>query len=333
VKSNLNEIPRVRVTFLPTPLVELKRLGGVLGGPRIWIKRDDLTGLALGGNKTRKLEFLLGDALSQCCDAVITGGAIQSNHCRQTSAAAAAVGLECHLALGGEQPEFPEGNLLLDYLFGATIHWCGEQRKGERIPEIAENLRAQGRKPYMIPFGGSNAIGALGFVAAIAELRDQLMAQNTRVDYIVIPSSSGGTHAGMAVGVDMFSPSTRVIGIGIDRGEPGEPAYESELAALAREVAEKLGVESRYTASDFQMRYKYLGGGYGVVGDLEREAIQLAAKYEGVLLDPVYSGRAMGALIDMIRSKDFAPSDTVLFWHTGGTPALFEYARELVTRS
>jgi D-cysteine desulfhydrase family pyridoxal phosphate-dependent enzyme len=333
VKSNLNKIPRVQVTFLPTPLVELKRLSDVLGGPRIWIKRDDLTGLALGGNKTRKLEFLLGDALSQNCDAVITGGAIQSNHCRQTSAAAAAVGLECHLALGGEQPEFPDGNLLLDYLFGATIHWCGEQRKGERIPEIAENLRAQGRKPYMIPFGGSNAIGALGFVAAIAELAEQLMAHNTRVDYIVIPSSSGGTHAGMTVGAGMYAPSTQVIGIGIDRGEPGEPAYESELAALAREVAEKLGVESRHAASDFQMRYKYLGGGYGVVGDLEREAIQLVAKYEGVLLDPVYSGRAMGGLIDMIRSKEFAPSDTVLFWHTGGTPALFEYAKELVTRS
>lgn len=333
MKSNLDKMHRVQVTFLPTPLVELKRLGSLLGGPRIWIKRDDLTGLALGGNKTRKLEFLLGDALSQNCDAVITGGAIQSNHCRQTSAAAAAVGLECHLALGGEQPQFPEGNLLLDYLFGATIHWCGEQRKGERIPEIAENLRAQGRKPYMIPFGGSNAVGALGFVAAIAELKEQLMAQNTQIDYIVIPSSSGGTHAGMAVGVDMFAPSTRVIGIGIDRGEPGEPPYESELAALANLASEKLGVESTYAPSDFQMRYKYLGGGYGVVGDLEREAIQLVAKHEGVLLDPVYSGRTMGGLIDMIRNKEFAPTDNVLFWHTGGTPALFEYARELVIRS
>ncbi|MCP4707831.1 MAG: D-cysteine desulfhydrase family protein [Planctomycetes bacterium] len=327
---NLNNIPRVQINFLPTPLVELKRLAGVLAGPRIFIKRDDLTGLGLGGNKTRKLEFLLGQAVSQNCQAVITGGAIQSNHCRQTAAAAAAVGLECHLALGGEQPAFPEGNLLLDYLFGAIVHWCGQQVKGEQIPEIAEQLRSKGRKPYIIPYGGSNAIGAMGFVAAVSELKEQLLAQDNKVDYIIIPSSSGGTHAGITVGVDIYDLPVKVIGIGIDRGEPGEPSYESELAAVANRVAEKLGLASSYTANEFQMSYKYFGKGYGVVGDLEREAIQLVAKYEGVLLDPVYTGRAMGALIDMIRNKDFTTSDTVLFWHTGGTPALFEYARELM---
>jgi D-cysteine desulfhydrase len=332
MKPNINNIPRVRVTFLPTPLVELKRLTAVLGGPRIFIKRDDMTGLALGGNKTRKLEFLLGEALSQNCDAVITGGAMQSNHCRQTAAAAAAVGLECHLALGGEQPAFPEGNLLLDYLFGAIVHWCGEQRRGERIPEIAAKLRSQGRKPYIIPYGGSNATGALGFVVAVAELKEQLLAQNSRVDYLILPSSSGGTHAGMTVGVDIYGLSTTVIGIGIDREAPGEPPYESELATLANQIAEKLGLEARYTASNFQMRYEYFGGGYGVVGDLEREAIQLVAKYEGILLDPVYTGRTMGGVLDMIRHKEFTSRDTVLFWHTGGTPALFEYARELATR-
>jgi len=327
---NINNVPRVQINFLPTPLVELKRLAEVLDGPRIFVKRDDLTGLALGGNKTRKLEFLLGEALSQDCDAVITGGAIQSNHCRQTAAAAAAVGLECHLALGGEQPAFPDGNLLLDYLFGAIVHWCGEQRKGEQIPEIVEKLRSKGHKPYIIPYGGSNAIGAIGFVAAISELEEQMSALNTKVDYVVLPSSSGGTHAGIAVGVDIYDLSVKVIGIGIDRGEPGEPSYESELATLANQTAEELGIESRYTASKFQMRYEYFGEGYGIVGDLEREAIQLVAKYEGVLLDPVYTGRAMGGLIDMIRNKEFASSDTVLFWHTGGTPLLFEYARELV---
>lgn len=331
MKPDINNIPRVRVTFLPTPLVELKRLTAVLGGPRIFIKRDDLTGLALGGNKTRKLEFLLGEALSQNCDAVITGGAMQSNHCRQTAAAAAAVGLECHLALGGEQPAFPEGNLLLDYLFGAIVHWCGEQRRGERIPEIAAKLRAQGRKPYIIPYGGSNATGALGFVAAVAELKEQLLAQNSRVDYLILPSSSGGTHAGMTVGVDIYGLSTTVIGIGIDREAPGEPPYEAELATLANQIAARLGLEAGYTASNFQMRYEYFGGGYGVVGDLEREAIQLVAKYEGILLDPVYTGRTMGGVLDMISHKEFTSRDTVLFWHTGGTPALFEYARELIT--
>jgi D-cysteine desulfhydrase len=296
------------------------------------MKRDDLTGVALGGNKTRKLEFLLGDALSQNCDAVITGGAIQSNHCRQTAGAAAAVGLECHLALGGEQPAFPEGNLLLDYLFGAIVHWCGEQRKGERIPEIAETLRSKGRKPYIIPYGGSNATGAMGFVAAVLELKEQLLAQNYNVDYLIFPSSSGGTHAGITVGVDLYDLSMKVIGIAIDRGEPGDPPYESELAILANQVAERLSIEPRYGAADFGVKYGYLGQGYGVIGDLEREAIQLTAKYSGILLDPVYTGRAMGGLIDMIRNGEFSSSDTVLFWHTGGIPALFEHARELTVR-
>lgn len=327
---SINELARVQINFLPTPLVELKRLSDVLNGPRILMKRDDLTGLALGGNKTRKLEFLLGEALSQDCDAVITGGAIQSNHCRQTAAAAAAVGLECHLALGGEEPALPEGNLLLDYLLGAIVHWCGDQRKGERIPDLAAELRSQGRRPYIIPYGGSNAVGAIGFVAAVCEIKEQLFAQDNDVDYVVFASSSGGTHAGIVVGVDFYDLPMKPIGIGIDKREAGEPPYEAELAALANQIAEKLGIESRYTASKFQMRHEYLGGGYGIVGDLEREAIRLLAKHEGILLDPVYTGRAMGGLIDMIRNREFASGETVLFWHTGGTPALFAYARELV---
>ena len=296
------------------------------------MKRDDSTGLALGGNKTRKLEFLLGEALSQECDAVVTGGAVQSNHCRQTAAAAAAVGLECHLALGGEQPELPTGNLLLDHLFGATIHWCGDQTKGERIPDIAEELRSQGRRPYVVPFGGSNAVGATGFVAAIAELKEQLLALNIKRVSIVVPSSSGGTHAGMAVGLDACDLSAELFGIGIDKGEPGVPPYEAELATLANQLAERLGVETSYREADFRMRYGYLGEGYGIVGDREREAMQLSGKYEGILLDPVYTARAMGALIDMIRNKEFGTGDTVVFWHTGGIPALFAHARDLTTR-
>jgi D-cysteine desulfhydrase len=327
---DIHKLPRVHLNFLPTPLVELKRLANLLGGPRIFVKRDDLTGLALGGNKTRKLEFLLGEAVDQGCDAVITGGAIQSNHCRQTAAAAAAVGLECHLALGGEEPALPDGNLLLDYLFGAIVHWCGEQRKGEQIPEIAAELRSRGRRPYIIPYGGSNSIGAIGFVAAMSEVKEQLLKQNNNVDYVIFASSSGGTHAGIVVGIDIGHLPMKAIGIGIDKREADEPPYEAELAVLANQIAEKLGIESRYTASKFEMRYEYLGGGYGVVGDLEREAIRLLAKHEGILLDPVYTGRAMGGLIDMVRNREFTSGETVLFWHTGGTPALFAYARELV---
>jgi len=329
---SIEDVPRVRINFLPTPLVELKRLSDVLAGPRILMKRDDLTGLALGGNKTRKLEFLLGEALSQGCDAVITGGAAQSNHCRQTAGAAAAVGLECHLALGGKQPAHPDGNLLLDHLFGAIVHWCGDLTKGERIPDIADKLRLNGRRPYIIPYGGSNVVGAMGFVAAVIELERQLAAQNDAVDVLIIPSSSGGTHAGMTVGVDLCDLPTQIIGIGIDKREPGEPPYESVLATLANQIAKKLGLVPRYTENSFQMRYDYFGGGYGVVSELEREAMDLTAMHEGILLDPVYTGRAMGGLIDMVRNKEFASTDTVLFWHTGGTPALFQYAKELVNK-
>jgi D-cysteine desulfhydrase family pyridoxal phosphate-dependent enzyme len=329
MKPKIDDMPRVRINVLPTPLVELKRLGKLLGGPRILMKRDDLTGVALGGNKTRKLEFLLGEALHLGCDAVITGGAAQSNHCRQTSAAAAAVGLECHLALGGEPPPVPTGNLLLDHLFGAVVHWCGTFTKGERIPEIAEELRSRGRKPYMIPFGGSNAVGALGFVAAMGELAEQLTAASERVDHVIVPSSSGGTHAGMTVGLDLYGLAANIIGVGIDRGEPGTPSYESELATLANQIAKLIGLDPRYNEGSFHMRYDYFGGGYAVVGDPEREAIGLVGRTEGILLDPVYTARAMAGLFDMVRRREFSSRETVVFWHTGGLPALFEHAGEL----
>jgi D-cysteine desulfhydrase family pyridoxal phosphate-dependent enzyme len=326
---DLNDIPRIRINFLPTPLTEMKRLSGLLGGPRIFIKRDDLTGVALGGNKTRKLEFLLGEALSQNCDSVITCGGMQSNLCRQTAGAAAAAGLGCHLALGGEAPPYADSNLLLDYLLGATIHWCGEYSKGELLPEIVAKLRSGGLRPYVIPYGGSNTVGALGFAAAISELKEQLIDQNTRLDYLFIPSSSGGTHAGMAVGVSINSLPTKIIGVGIDRGSQGEPAYEIELAMLANEIADRLKLTTNYTPDDFVMKYEYFGEGYEVVNDSIREAVQLVARYEGILLDPIYTGRAMAGLIDMIRKGDLTSDNTVLLWHTGGIPAIFRFAKEL----
>jgi D-cysteine desulfhydrase len=327
---SLSEFPRIPLGNLPTPFVELKRLTKWLGGPKIFIKRDDLTGLGLGGNKIRKLEFLFGEAIKQNCDTVITGGAIQSNHCRQTAAAAASVGLQCHLALGGTKPETPNGNLLLDYLFGANIHYCGEKRKGEALPEIENQLKSEGRKPFVIPYGGSNSIGALGFVAAIGEMKEQMLAKGIPIDYIVFPSSSGGTHAGITTGVDLYGLKTNVIGIGIDQKDSGETPYESELACLGNELASKLNLPVHYNYSNFVVRKEYYGKGYGIMGDLEREAISSMARYEGILLDPVYSGRAMGGLIDMIKRKEFSSVDNVLFWHTGGTPALFDYARELL---
>ncbi len=329
--DRLQALPRERFAFLPTPLVELPRLSARLGGPHLWMKRDDQTGLGFGGNKVRKLEFLVGDALSRGCDALVTSGAGQSNHCRQTAAAAAAVGLGCVLALGGEEPEGPStGNLLLDRLFGATIRWCGPRRKGERVGALLDELRAAGRRPYEIPYGGSNEVGALGFVAAMGELKAQLAERRMEDATVVVASSSGGTQAGMAVGADLFHLPVRIVGVAIDKDEGAGGPYEAQLANLANRIASRLGMRVEYTADRFDVRSDYLGGGYGVVGDLEREAIRLVARAEGILLDPVYTGRAMGGLVDLVRRGGLGPGEPVIFWHTGGAPALFARADELL---
>ncbi|MCW8944570.1 MAG: D-cysteine desulfhydrase family protein [Sedimenticola sp.] len=330
MQTPLDQQPRASLGFFPTPLVELSRLSRYLGGPRILMKRDDQTGLALGGNKTRKLEYLVGAALAAGCDTLITGGAAQSNHCRQTAAAAAASGLACHLVLGGEAPETPDGNLLLDQLLGAVIHWSGELRKGERIPEIAEQLRAAGRKPYIVPYGGSNAVGALGYVNAAAELQQQLDKQNLQIDRMLFASSSGGTHAGLIVGTYQYELRCEVAGISIDKDEAGDGPYPEHLCQLANATADLLGIDQRFDSSAITLQDQFTGAGYGVVGELEREAIKLLATQEGILVDPVYTGRAMGALLQLIEQGVYTKDETLLFWHTGGAPALFPYAASLI---
>jgi D-cysteine desulfhydrase family pyridoxal phosphate-dependent enzyme len=328
---DLDQLPRISLAHLPTPVEELPRLSQELGGPRLLVKRDDQTGLATGGNKTRKLEFLLADALAQGADMIITAGAAQSNHCRQTAAAAARAGLDCALVLGGEPPSRPTGNLLLDILLGAQIHWTGPHRRGERMEEIAAQLRAQGRHPYLIPYGGSNAVGATGYMAAMLELHQQLGVNfQSGVDRIVFASSSGGTQAGLAVGARAITFAGQILGIRIDKGEAGDEPYAVHLARLANDTARHVGLEANFTPGDFAVNHEYVGQGYGVVGELEREAIRLAARLEGLVLDPVYTGRAMGGLIDMIRRGIIGPDETVLFWHTGGMPALFAYVDDLV---
>tara|TARA_R110000850_G_scaffold244768_1_gene369593 strand:- start:30584 stop:31570 length:987 start_codon:yes stop_codon:yes gene_type:complete len=321
----LADIPKKSLGFFPTPLVELKALTAFLGGPKLYIKRDDQTGLAMGGNKTRKLEYFFGDALNKSCDVVITGGAQQSNHCRQTAAAAAHCGLECHLVLGGDKPVELNGNLLLDALFGATLHYCGDLRKGEKIPDIFNQLTKLGKKPYVIPYGGSNAIGALGFVDAFEELHFQMKAQELQFKDIVFASSSGGTQAGLMVGKELFKTKYNILGIGIDKDEIEGASLENYILKLANETASKLNLDKEFSKNEVHLNNKYLGKGYGVVGDAEKEAIDLLARLEGILLDPVYTGKAMAGLIDLIRNNHYAKSDKVLFWHTGGTPALFHY--------
>lgn len=329
-ESNWQGIARRRFAQLPTPLIEAPRLSDRLGGPRILIKRDDLSGLAFGGNKVRKLEYLLGDALAQGCDTVITGGAQQSNHSRQTAAAAAACGLACHLVLAGEAPAVPEGNLLLDLLCGAIPHYCGEHRKGEDLPALARQLEAEGARPYLVPYGGSNALGALGFVNAARELAQQLEERAEKVSHVVFASSSGGTHAGLAQGLAWYAPQIVPLGIGIDPEEGSPEDFKRQVVSIARGAARLLQCDSMLGAGDIHYSGEFHGKGYGIIGDGEREALRVLASTEGIVLDPVYTGRAMKGLMALIRAGEFRSEETVVFWHTGGLPSLFQRANELL---
>ena len=317
-----DKLSRVSIAHLPTPLEPLPRLTAQLGGPELWIKRDDQTGLATGGNKARKLEYLVADALAQGADTLITAGAAQSNHARQTAAAAAKFGLARVLVLRGEEPPQVLGNLLLDRLLGAEVRWAGDLPLPEAMAQVAEELRAAGRCPYVVPYGGSNAVGASGYVAAMEELLAQCAERDIRFDHVVLASSSGGTQAGMMVGARALGYEGRILGISV---EPRAESLTHTLAGLATATADRMGLGLTYVPEDFAVNDDYLGGGYGVVGELEREAIRTMACAEGVLLDPVYTGRAFGGLLYLIRRGVFAPGERVLFWHTGGTAGLFGY--------
>jgi D-cysteine desulfhydrase family pyridoxal phosphate-dependent enzyme len=328
----LAAMPRLTLAKLPTPIDELTRLAEQLGGPRLLVKRDDLTGLATGGNKTRKLEFLIADAIQKNADAVFTAGGPQSNHCRQTAAAAAIAGLDCHLVLGGP-PQPPIGNLLLDQLLGATIHWTPKPQRNARMAELAAAMEADGRRPYVIPVGGSNSIGALGYVAAMFEFVKQLEEQGRGVDRIFFATSSGGTQAGLMLGARLAGFTGRITAVSIDQtpDETSEEKFLAEVCRVANGAAEMLNAGSPLTVADFETNYDYLGAGYGVVGDLERETIQLLARTEGLLVGPVYTARALGAMLDQIRHGQFHPGETWLFWHTGDETALHAYAEALTS--
>jgi D-cysteine desulfhydrase family pyridoxal phosphate-dependent enzyme len=317
-------IPRVRFAHLPTPVEAMPRLSAALGGPRLLIKRDDQTGMALGGNKTRKLEFLLAEAQANGARTLITAGAVQSNHCRQTAAVAAHFGLDCILVLAGDPPAHPSGNLLLDQFFGAQVVWTDYDGRDALLKRTFNSAWSDGRRPYLIPYGGSNPTGAAAYVYAVEEL----LTQDVEPDWIVFPSSSGGTQAGLALGARRFGFKGKVLGISVD--EPAR-ALQEWVAALATETSERFGQKSLFEPGDVLVNADYNGAGYGVMGLQEREAILMFARYEGLLLDPVYTGRAAAGMIDLIRKGFFKATETVLFWHTGGVPALFAdiYADEL----
>jgi D-cysteine desulfhydrase family pyridoxal phosphate-dependent enzyme len=319
---NIDSLPRVRLTHLPTPVEEMPRLSKHVGCT-LWIKRDDLTGLALGGNKTRKLEFLCADALRRGADTLITTGAPQSNHCRQTAAAAAKLGLGCMLVLAGDPQPADSGNLLLDSLFGAELSWMGEKTRDQALQEAFTRVQASGRNPYLIPYGGSNPLGAAAYALAIRELR----GQEIRPDWIIFATSSGGTQTGMVLGAKWFGFAGRIHGISVDwKTAP----LRAKIAALAAETVRTLGDVEAVPDDAIRIDDRYLGAGYGKAGELEREAIRLFARREGILLDPVYTARAAGGMLDMIRRGEIAASETVLFWHTGGIPAIWAYAREIL---
>lgn len=313
----MNSIPRLRFAHLPTPIEELPRLSSTLGGPRLLVKRDDQTGLALGGNKTRKLEFLVAEAQEQGARTLISAGAIQSNHCRQTAAAAARFGFECILVLTGDLPARPSGNLTLDHLLGARIVNVADRKDRDRIlQETFDRAAAEGKKPYLVPYGGSSPTGALGYAFAVEEV----MKQGIEADWFVFGTSSGGTHAGLMLGQRVFGFKGKILGISID--ECVEWLQEN-VSALATKAGEKMGERIGFAPADVAANADYCRAGYGVLTEAEREAVRLFARTEGLLLDPVYTGRAAAGLIDLIRKEFFKKDETVLFWNTGGQTALF----------
>jgi D-cysteine desulfhydrase family pyridoxal phosphate-dependent enzyme len=314
----MKTIPRLHFAHLPTSIEALPRLSAALGGPTLIVKRDDQTGLAFGGNKTRKLEFLLAEAQAHGARTIITAGAVQSNHCRQTAAAAARLGLDCILVLAGDVPALPSGNLLLDELLGAEIVSAHNSERDLVLKETFEAAWNDGRRPYQVPYGGSNPTGATGYVYAMKEMLDQCVSSPP--DWIVFPSSSGGTQAGMLVGARLFGFEGQILGISVD--EPADKLRE-KIASLATATADYIGKPFTFNVDMVQVNSDYLGGGYGVMGEPERTAMTLFARTEGLIVDPVYTGRAAAGLIDLIGKGFFPKEDRVLFWHTGGTPALF----------
>ena len=325
---HLARFPRIHIAHLPTPLERLDRLSKELGGPEIWIKRDDCTGLSTGGNKTRKLEFLMAEAEAQGADLVMTQGATQSNHARQTAAFAAKLGMDCHILLEDRTQSTDanyqnNGNVFLDHLHGAT-----DEKRGPgldmnaEMEAVASKFRADGRKVYTIPGGGSNATGALGYVDCALELVSQVNTSSLAIDHLVHATGSSGTQAGLVVGLQAMNAQIPLLGIGV---RAAREAQEQNVFKLAQLTADKLGCPGVVKREDVVANCDYVGPGYGLPADDTLEAISMFAQLESILLDPVYSGKGAAGLIDLIRKGHFKKGERVVFLHTGGSAALFGY--------
>jgi len=321
--------PRIRLAELPTPVQYCQQLTAYLGGPRIYIKRDDLTGLGLGGNKVRKLEFVLADALGQGADTMVSAGVVQSNSVRQIAAAAAHLGLDFHAALITDRvpnvdPDYPEsGNMLLNALFGMKAHFCSvKENRAVVMQRIVDELRQQGKKPYIIPYGASNVLGALGYVNCVLELITQMQSHAFSLDYIVHASGSSGTQAGLVVGTATLLPGVQIIGIDIDAEAE---RVRRDVVRLSHELAAYLHQKPETLDQRIEVIAGYAGPGYGVATPEMVEAIELFARLEGIVLDPVYAGKGAAGLIGLVRQGRFSKEETILFLHTGGIPALYVY--------
>ena len=324
----LASFPRVSLGHFPTPLEPMDRLSAQLGGPRLWVKRDDCTGLSSGGNKTRKLEFLMADAMQQGADTIITQGATQSNHARQTAAAAARLGMACHILLedrtGSNDPAYNlSGNVLLDRLHGASVSKRdGGADMNHEMETLAAQLREDGKTPYVIPGGGSNPIGALGYVNGARELVEQALNIGLGIDALVHATGSSGTQAGLVAGLAAIQSDIHLLGIGV---RAPQEKQEMMVHDLAVRTAAHLGTGVEIARDTVRANCDYVGGGYGIPTDGMIAATRLLAQTEGLLFDPVYSGKGLDGLIDLIRKGYFDGMDNVVFLHTGGSAALFGY--------
>ena len=331
LQRRIDRVPRVKLVNLPTPLEKMPRLTSALNGPQLWVKREDCTGLAFGGNKERKAEFALGDALSKKADVVITVGPLQSNHSRATAAAATKLGLKVVLVITGEKPSSYDGNLLLNNLLGAEIRFLegkpSKLAKTRFMQEIVVDLKKKGHVPYVIPAGASYPPGAIAYVNAMLELLAQARKSGFKVDTLVHAAGSGGTQAGLVLANKTLGSNVRILGI------CAEPHIKDKLAEetveIASGAAKLLGVDVLVEPEDVILNEDYAGKAYEVPTPEALKAIKLVAQTEGILLDPIYTGRAIAGLIDLIRQRHFEKDDNVVFLHTGGTPALFPYRKYL----
>jgi L-cysteate sulfo-lyase len=324
----LEDFPRLRLGHWPTPLEPMDRLSRHLGGGRLYIKRDDCTGLATGGNKTRKLEFLVGDALKAGADTLLTHGAVQSNHVRQTAAAAAIAGLRCEALLEERVKDAPVayyegGNVFLDHLFGIKVHRVpGGTVMDDALEALAAKLRAEGASPYVIPGGGSNALGSLGYVDCVLEMQRQCETMGLRKPHLVHATGSAGTQAGLVAGVHALGLDWPVTGIGV---RAPKDVQEKRVYDLALKVLAKLGIERALPREKVYADDGYIGPGYGLPTDAMVDAVQTLARTEGILADPVYTGKGLAGLFARVRAGQFASDDDIIFVHTGGSAGLFGY--------